>query len=726
VSNTSNLLLAEKKVQEKKIAFSRTWKRSWTHITNEVKKCGVMVVNGGHIFHPCFLNTSRKMAAMFIERYQDILEYILDYLPREELESHALVSRSLAKVIRRKASRIRRIKFRGKAFAEDKRWYTRTVQEIYQIVSSSQYTQYNNQPWQPGGGGAAGLSTQQQQPSVAGPMGDIALTSEPSSPIISSAAALADSTIYGQEALTQATPAASRFVKISRFNSLIQTIQSLSNLRRLDLTMCRIARHDFRAALQSVSETLQDLRIEMIFVTGPPIASTTTGELLAYSTGPNTSAASSLTIDSIGTRNGSLSQVLQKYESDTVSPSDGGVAVTTSAVLLSSDQKEENDVQQQLLQQQYPLIIMKSLKRLDLSPPSTSILHNVVFPKLLRLSSYRKMLEDKCSNCNVARPSSKCGACKFYAFCTRECQMSNWNDNDLGHKRVCHHSLEVDSPQSVSGLILNAAKYGELRELDLAHYWHQNVLFDAKAIPVGGGGAGVGGFGVGAAGGAMFNDDDDDGEGGGVNDAAKQDNVVPVFSRPIAIRVLERLVSLRLLRCGVDDGALELISKNAMQLKALDISLNTKVTDLGLLHLAALSDHLEDLRLRQDYRLTDAGIRQALVKLPKLTRVDLRSGIKRLRSRGGNNNGHGAQQNDANAMARSIRITAITSLETLLALDSTCKFLKCIRIVAKDEHGHIVTVVPEDMKTKVECDSRGGIDLDDWGEPDEFYTPETL
>jgi hypothetical protein len=279
--------------------------------------------------------------------------------------------------------------------------------------------------------------------------------------------------------------------------------------------------------------------------------------------------------------------------------------------------------------------------------------------------------------------------------------MTNWQDSRLGHRRVCHVSHEVDSPQAISRLVLSAARSGQLRELDLAHYWHPNVLFPSNPYTISTSNNSVNADG----------DDADEDRLDGVNERG-----LAVFAHPLTLRVFAKLISLRLLRCGLDDTALKVIAANSEQLRCMDISTNTKITDMGLNYLVPLAKVLKDLRLRQNYRLTDDGIRAALVNFSAMEILDIRCGVKRLRGRT-----HGQGNNGEDQNQRQIKIVSVTSADTLLALNAACPELKLIRIIAVDDQNRLVTTIPSFMAGKVDNDSKDGMDIDEWGEADDFY-----
>lgn len=422
------------------------------------------------------------------------------------------------------------------------------------------------------------------------------------------------------------------------YPTLSESFKSLYNLRRLDLIACRLTVTDFRNSLKAVSGTLVELRIEMI-----------------------------RTIPDKG-----MQQMGRDLQEGRMHMRSAGVGLERIEVMVEMA-GEDGDAP----------IVMKNLRRLDLSPPTTSVLNRVQFPKLARLSSYRKMLEDKCSYCKAPRPSSKCGACKFYAFCAKECQEKNWKDTSIGHSRVCVEGEEVDSPRRVSNLIETAARAGELRELDLAHYWQTNILFPAGAL---------------AASAAAVGDDEDE----AVLNRRAGGSVLPVFARPVVVNVLDRLVTLRLLRCGLDDNSLFIIGKNSRCLRALDITANTKITNDGLRHLTLLASTLVDLCLRQNYRLTDEGLRSSLIFLPKLVNLDLRTGIRRLRRGGADTN---------------FSVLWTPTYATLKAIATHCTQLHRLRLLAIGLNGVPaetgVSFLPS--RVNVELDNDGFTDMDSWG-----------
>jgi len=97
-------------------------------------------------------------------------------------------------------------------------------------------------------------------------------------------------------------------------------------------------------------------------------------------------------------------------------------------------------------------------------------------------------LEDRCSGCGSPRPNYKCSACKFYAFCKKECQVEEWDRP--GHKMVCHNGGLSEVPLPIGStstnaveLVCRALEHAEnLRDLDLAHFWQKNVIHPTRNI----------------------------------------------------------------------------------------------------------------------------------------------------------------------------------------------------------------------------------------------------
>jgi len=260
-----------------------------------------------------------------------------------------------------------------------------------------------------------------------------------------------------------------------------------------------------------------------------------------------------------------------------------------------------------------PVVVLPHLRLLTVAPPSSEF--RIETPVLERLCIYRKALEDKCTGCGAARPSFKCSSCKFYAFCEKPCQLREW-DMPAGHKAVC--SAERGTPRTeldvgdvsdrAVDLVRRACASPWLRHLDLAHFWQKNVVYTATVRD---GGAGVG------------NEDDDD-----VGDevAARPPGSAMLDLHALASG-LRTMRAMRLLRCGLTDDVVEVLCRLAPQLECLDISVNAKLTDVSLAHIGTLAC-LRDLRIRQNYRMTDSGLRHVARGCARLERVDLLAGVR--------------------------------------------------------------------------------------------------
>lgn len=283
------------------------------------------------------------------------------------------------------------------------------------------------------------------------------------------------------------------------------------------------------------------------------------------------------------------------------------------------------------------VVELSHLTRFELSPSNSKLLQLVSFGGgggggITRLTSHKKLLQDKCSCCGKSRPGSKCGQCRFYAFCERDCQVENWNSPTAGHKQVCC-AQDVDS---ISQLLLLGCKQGKVQELDLAHYWQPNLLFPCPEEP--------GGY-----------------RGG------------PVFTRLSMSEMFASLVSLRLVRCGVRDEDVLLVCQSAPHVVRIDLSLNTKVSDLALQYMGRYwGKQMVDVRLRQAHRVTEAAICDLVLAMPNAVYLDLRYGLKRTRPNpGGGNSVH-------------IKILAPTSPRVLHAIASACRHLQvCKLLVAR-------------------------------------------
>lgn len=313
------------------------------------------------------------------------------------------------------------------------------------------------------------------------------------------------------------------------------------------------------------------------------------------------------------------------------------------------------------------MVEMTNLRRFDLSPSSHKVFYRLNMPNLQRLGSHKKRLLDKCSCCARSRPSSKCGQCRFYAFCSRDCQVENWSGSTAGHKQVC---CAQDS-ESISTLLLQGMT-SQLLELDLAHYWQPNLLFEA---PV-----------------------EADGE--------PVPTLSPVFTAQMAPRYFANMQSLRLVRCGVRDDDVYVIAQHAPQIQCLDLSLNTKISDVALQDIAKYwSKTMRDLRLRQTYRVTDSGIREHVTKLFQAEYLDLRVGLKRSRPTT-------REPNTVN-----IRVVSVTSQLTVSALaDALRAKLQMLKLLVEQNHA---VQVPLGMEHKFELDWESGSACDfqeSWGE----------
>jgi hypothetical protein len=302
-------------------------------------------------------------------------------------------------------------------------------------------------------------------------------------------------------------------------------------------------------------------------------------------------------------------------------------------------------------------VTLHVLQRLEISPPLKGL--TIHAPLLRHVSSFRKMLEDVCTTCRSPRPDFKCSKCKFYAYCSQACQSHDWSRHNRGHRIVCR--TDENYARDIVGIVEHACESPYLRVLDIAHFWQRELLFKS----------------------ALENGSDDEQNqqiGGG---AASQSNGVPLFSRQIVMNTLPRLTSLRLLRCGLDDGVLGTISSTMPQLMALDISLNSKVTDDGLacLHICT---NMKDLRIRQNYRITDGGIR-ALNCLTQLTFLDACCGARRSIPNNPHLVGHG--------QADAIKFVWTPSLSTILHLANSCQQLRTLRILRSSDTEIVLPLV---------------------------------
>lgn len=312
------------------------------------------------------------------------------------------------------------------------------------------------------------------------------------------------------------------------------------------------------------------------------------------------------------------------------------------------------------------MVEMTSLRRFDLSPSSHPVFYRLNMANLQRLGSHKKRLQDKCSCCARSKPSSKCGQCRFYAFCSRDCQVENWSGSTAGHKQVC---CTQDS-DSISTLLLQGMT-SQLLELDLAHYWQPNLLFEAP-----------------------------------MEDGEPVSTLNPVFTAQMAPRYFANIQSLRLVRCGVRDEDVYLIAQHAPQIQCLDLSLNTKLTNVTLQDIAKYwSKTMRDLRLRQTYRITDSGIREHITELSQAEYLDLRVGLKRSRPT--------TREPDT----VNIRIVSVTSQLTVSTLaDALRAKLQTIKLLVKQ---NATIQVPLGMEHKFELDWESGSACDfqeSWGE----------
>jgi hypothetical protein len=306
------------------------------------------------------------------------------------------------------------------------------------------------------------------------------------------------------------------------------------------------------------------------------------------------------------------------------------------------------------------VVTMHALQQLEISPPLKRF--NVYAPLLKSVSSFRKMLEDVCTTCRSPRPDFKCSKCKFYAYCSQQCQSADWNHNRRGHRIVC--CSDENYARDIVGVVERACESPHLRVLDIAHFWQRDLLFKS----------------------ALESGSDDEAQQNVVHPHA---NGTPLFCRPMVVDTLPRLTALRLLRCGLDDGMLAIISTTMPQLLALDISLNSKVTDDGLMTLHRCVN-MRDLRIRQNYRISDAGVR-ALSCLSKLTFLDACCGARRSVPNNPNIIGH--THGDA------IKFVWTASSQTILHLAHSCLNLRVLRVLRSAETS--LLVVPPTLQYRL-------------------------
>jgi hypothetical protein len=323
---------------------------------------------------------------------------------------------------------------------------------------------------------------------------------------------------------------------------------------------------------------------------------------------------------------------------------------------------------------------LPNLVRLDVAPPTYHI--KITAPRISRVSLYRKALEDKCSGCGSPRPSYKCSACKFYAFCEKSCQVQEWNLP--GHKGVCSSVPREVAPvrggasANVVELVARACEGGSLREIDLAHFWLPNVVFPAgDATPP--------------------TDPEDAEENQAPDEDEERQPRDALLSHPQVLQSFAGLLTLRLLRCGLSDQAVAMICAHAPQLRRVDVSLNPKLTDDAARALAGLGA-LQDVRLRQNHRMSDAGMRRLASAGAALEYCDLAAGVRNKRD-------------------GSVEIIWVLSLETLQTFADRCPRLVELRGVWRCE-------TPRALLERLKCASclslddlvtLRGVNSMDWG-----------